>query len=238
MTDKIGEILSKMGAIEPTVPPYFDTLDTYTVKKVSDADTIDVIDANEEEFTVRFVYIDAPETPKGWGYKKVEDMNENNVLYQTQFKWGKEGTERVKQLVEQNGGQVKLRITETDTRYNRSIGEVYLLDGTFVQYTLVREGLAKIYYDYFNKCPRDLAITLLLAEADAERQKRGIWQESKSDFIAPWLFRSLKKKQKTLVQEEETHNLLVEKLKALGEDLEVGRITEAEFEDKFKQTLK
>ena len=206
--------------------------------KVSDADTLDAIAPSGEEITVRFVYIDAPETPKVWGYKKLEDANKDNPFYQTQFKWGKEGTKRAKELVEQSNGQVKLRVTDIDTRYNRAIAEVYLLDGTFLQYVLVREGLAKIYYDYFNKCPRELAIIMLLAEEEAERKQQGLWQESKSEFISPWLFRSLKKKQKALLKEPEGSQKLAEELQTLAKNWEANEITQAEFEDNFKKLLK
>ncbi|NEO47164.1 MAG: hypothetical protein F6K55_24790 [Moorea sp. SIO4A3] len=238
MTDLISEILSKVGSVPPQVPPYFESLETYAVKKVSDADTIDVIDGSGEEITVRFVYIDAPETPKGWGYKKLEDKNQDNALYQSQFKWGNEGKDWVKQLVEENGDKVKLRITDIDTRYNRRIGEVYLLDGTFLQHSLVKEGLALIYYDYFSKCPREMAISLLLAEADAERQGKGLWQEPKSGFIQPWLFRPLKKKQKALLGDPDADQQLTEKIQTLCEDLEAGKMTKDQFEDTFKETLK
>ncbi len=238
MTDLISEILSKVGSVAPQVPPYFESLETYAVKKVSDADTIDVIDGSGEEITVRFVYIDAPETPKGWGYKKLEDKNQDNALYQSQFKWGKEGKDWVKQLVEENGDKVKLRITDIDTRYNRRIGEVYLLDGTFLQHSLVKEGLALIYYDYFSKCPREMAISLLLAEADAEGQGKGLWQEPKSGFIQPWLFRPLKKKQKALLGDPDAYQQLTEKIQTLCEDLEAGKMTKDQFEDTFKETLK
>ena len=65
---------------------------------------------------------------------------------------------------------------------------------------------------------------LFLAEADAEINQRGIWQELQSEFMAPWVFRSLKKKQKNF-------------LKDIGQELKAGSITEAEFEAKFKLKL-
>lgn len=238
MTDLIGDLLVKIGSLKPRPPEDFDTLETYTVKKVSDADTIDAIAPSGEEITVRFVYIDAPETPKGWGYKRLEDANKDNRLYQTQFKWGEEGKRRAKQLIEESNNRVKLRVTDIDTRYGRRIAEVYLLDGTFMQHLLVKEGLARIYYDYFNKCPRELAIILLLAEAEAEREKQGLWQESRSEFISPWLFRSLKSKQKKLIKDPEESRKLLEEVQLLAKDWEANRITQAEFEKNFKQILK
>ncbi|MGB3514078.1 MAG: thermonuclease family protein [Microcoleaceae cyanobacterium] len=230
MKEIINNLLTHQNKIKLPPPSFFDTLKTYTIKKVSDADTIDIFsNESQEEMTVRFVYIDAPETSKGWGDSQVEKMNKKNEnpLYRSQFQWGKKGKERLRELVEKSDGKVKVKLTGEEKRPGRApryFGELYLLDGTFVQYILVREGLARIYYDYIGKCPREIAIILLLAEADAQINKRGIWQESQSEFIAPWLFRSLKKKQKDF-------------LKNLGKELKLGTINEAEFEAKFEVKL-
>jgi len=245
----------------PAAPPYFKDLKTYKVTKVSDADTIDaVMDGSEEEITVRFVHIDAPETAKGWGDSKVEKLNSANRVYQTQFDWGKKGQERLQELVDKSGGQVKLKITGEEKRPGRSprcFGEVYLLDGTFVQYVLVREGLARIYYDYFGQCPRETAIVLMLAEAEAEAKGIGLWQETKSEFLSPWLFRSLKTKQKNFLKshskeikegkmtEEELSAEFDKKLteiqdtlKTLSAEMTADRMTQAEFEEQLKEKIK
>ncbi|MGD1805668.1 thermonuclease family protein [Dapis sp. BLCC M126] len=231
MKQIINNILTHLGQVKLPAPSYFDSLETYTVKKVSDADTFDVVaNDSDTEMTIRFVYIDTPETPKGWGDSQVEKMNRKNEnpLYRSQFEWGEKGKDRLQELVEKSGNQVKVKVTGEEKRPGRSprfFGEVYLLDGTFVQHILVQEGLARIYYDYISECPREIAIMLFLAEADAEINQRGIWQELQSEFIAPWLFRSLKSKQKYF-------------LKDISKELKAGSITEAEFETKFKSKLK
>ncbi|MEB3341159.1 thermonuclease family protein [Okeania sp.] len=257
MKEIINDILTNLSQIKLPAPSYFDSLKTYTVKKVSDADTIDVIDNDSDtEMTIRFVYIDAPETSKGWGDSQVEKMNRKyeNPLYRSQFEWGEKGTERLKELVEKSNNQVKLKITGEEKRPGRSprfFGEVYLLDGTFVQHLLVQEGLARIYYDYISECPRENAIMLFLAEADAQINQRGIWQELQSEFIAPWLFRSLKNKQKKFLkniskelEEAEIESQFESKLQqqnkilsTLFVDLKNGIITQPEFEDKCKKEL-
>ncbi|MDY7004463.1 MAG: thermonuclease family protein [Cyanobacteriota bacterium] len=230
MKEIINNILTHLGEVKLPSPSYFETLKTYTVKKVSDADTFDVIsDEDQQEMTVRFVYIDAPETRKGWGDSQVEKMNikNENQLYRSQFQWGEKGGERLQELVDKSGNKVKVKVTGEEKRPGRSprcFGEVYLLDGTFVQYILVQEGLARIYYDYISECPRETAIMLFLAEVDAQINQRGIWQESQSEFIAPWVFRSLKKKQRAF-------------LKYLSQDLKEGTITEADIEAKFQLKL-
>lgn len=230
MKEIINNILTRLGEVKLPSPSYFDNLKTYTVTKVSDADTFNVIsDEDNQDMTIRFVYIDAPETRKGWGDSQVEKMNSRyeNQLYRSQFQWGEKGTERLQELIEKSGNQVKLKVTGEEKRPGRSprcFGEVYLLDGTFVQYVLVQEGLARIYYDYISECPRDTAIMLLLAEADAQINKRGIWQESQSEFIPPWVFRSLKKKQRSFLRD-------------LSQDMKEGTITEADLEAKFQLKL-
>ncbi|MGD1716577.1 thermonuclease family protein [Dapis sp. BLCC M172] len=230
MKEIINNILNHLGQVELPAPSYFDSLKTYTVKKVSDADTFDVVaNDSDAEITVRFAYIDTPETPKGWGDSQVEKMNRKNEnqLYRSQFEWGEKGKDRLQELVEKSGNKVKVKITGEEKRPGRSprcFGEVYLVDGTFVQYILVQEGLARIYYDYISECPREIAIMLFLAEADAQINQLGIWQEIQSEFIAPWLFRSLKSKQKKF-------------LKDMSKELKEGAFTEAEFESKFESKL-
>ncbi|NES64653.1 MAG: hypothetical protein F6K24_05025, partial [Okeania sp. SIO2D1] len=65
---------------------------------------------------------------------------------------------------------------------------------------------------------------LFLAEADAQINQRGIWQESQAEFIPPWVFRSLKKKQRSFLRD-------------MSQDLKEGAITEADFEAKFQLKL-
>lgn len=254
----ISNILTQLGQVKLPAPSYFDTLETYIVKKVSDADTFDVVcNDSDTEMTVRFVYIDAPETSKGWGDSQVEKMNSTNAVYRSQFEWGEKGKNRLKELVENSAGKVKVKVTGQEKRPGRSprcFGEVYLLDGTFVQHILVQEGLARIYYDYISECPRETAIMLFLAEADAQINQRGIWQEFQSEFIAPWLFRSLKTKQKDFLKEqgkylkeglisqtefEAKFELKVQQqnqiLLTLFEDLKAGLMTQPEFENKFQE---
>lgn len=261
MKEIVREILTQLPAEVPPPPSYFQELKTYKVTKVSDGDTIDAIgDGDSEAITVRFVHIDTAETAKGWGDSKVEKLNGTNRVYESQFHWGKKSQERLQELVEQSGGKVKLKITGEEKRPGRSprcFGEVYLLDGTFVQYILVREGLAQIYYDYFGQCPRETAILLMLAEAEAEAKGLGIWQESKSEFLSPWLFRSLKTKQKNFLKnhskEIKAGNMTEDKLSAdfenkltefqdtlniISAELTADRMTQAEFEEQLKAKIK
>lgn len=153
------------------------------VERVSDGDTLAVKDSKGDKFSVRFACMDAPEVPhtnKERQSKRASDRN--------QFTWGAKAQERVQELVKQAGDRVTLNITDSD-RYGRKVAEVRLKDGTFVQQVLLREGLAKVYRPYLNKCPsKDL---VQQAEAEAQQQKRGIWGDAK--FVNPWEYRSLGK---------------------------------------------
>jgi micrococcal nuclease len=154
------------------------------VERVSDGDTLVVKDTNGKNFTVRFACVDAPEiahTNKEKQSKRTSDRN--------QFTWGIKAQERVQQLVQQGGDRVTLNITDSD-RYGRKVAEVRLQNGTFVQQVLLKEGLAKVYRPYLNKCPsKDL---VQRAEAEAKEQRLGIWSDTK--FVNPWEYRTLSKK--------------------------------------------
>ncbi|RCJ25539.1 nuclease [Nostoc minutum NIES-26] len=154
------------------------------VERVSDGDTLAVKDTQGNKFTVRFACMDAPEiahSNKERNSKRASDRN--------QFSWGVKAQQRVQQLVQQGGDRVTLNITDSD-RYGRKIAEIRLKNGTFIQQVLLREGLAKVYRPYLNKCPsRDLVEQ---AEAEAKQQRLGVWGDAK--FTNPWEYRSFNKR--------------------------------------------
>lgn len=153
------------------------------VERVSDGDTLTVKDSKGTKINVRFACVDAPEVPhtnKEKQSKRPSDLN--------QFSWGAKAQTRVQELVKQAGDRVTLNITDSD-RYGRKVAEVRLKDGSFVQQVLLQEGLAKVYRPYLNKCPsKDL---LLQTEAEAQKQKIGVWSDSK--FTNPWDYRKASK---------------------------------------------
>jgi micrococcal nuclease len=156
------------------------------VERVSDGDTLVVKDTNGKNVTVRFACVDAPEVPHNNKEKSSKLVRDRN-----QFSWGAKAQERVQQMVQQAGDRVTLNIIESD-RYGRKVAEVRLKDGTFIQEVLLREGLAKAYRPYLNKCPsKDL---IQQTEAQAQQQKLGIWSDKK--FVDPWEYRKLSKSQK------------------------------------------
>jgi len=151
----------------------------YAVKRVSDGDTLVATDAAGKDIKVRFACIDAPEiahTNAEKNSKKAADKN--------QFKWGNQAEQRMQQLVKQGGGRVVLTVTDTD-RYGRQVSEVRLPNGRFAQEVLTREGLAMVYRPYLKNCPS--ASLVQQAEAEAKKNRRGIWGDSK--FVPAWEFR-------------------------------------------------
>lgn len=155
----------------------------YSVKRVSDGDTLTVTDARGADIKVRFACVDAAEVPhstKERASKKASDRD--------QFKWGVKARARVKQLVDQGGDRVTLTVTDSD-RYGRKVSEVRLRDGTFIQEVLTREGLALVYRHYLKDCPS--AAVVEQAEAEAKNQRRGVWSDSR--FVEPWEYRSRQK---------------------------------------------
>ena len=154
----------------------------YSVKRVSDGDTITLTDSGGADVKVRFACVDAPEI----AHTKAEKLSKKAVD-KDQFKWGNQAQMRVEQLIKFKGDRVTLTITDTD-RYGRKISEVRLGDRTFVQEVLVREGLAIVYRPYLKNCPSAVAIEQ--AETEAKSNRRGVWSDAK--FVEPWAYRHRK----------------------------------------------
>ncbi|MCD8488081.1 MAG: thermonuclease family protein [Desertifilum sp.] len=154
---------------------------THTVQRVSDGDTIAVIDPQGNALSIRFACIDAPEVPHS-----AKERQSRKAVDKSQFKWGEQAQTRVQELVNAGGDRVVLTITDSD-RYGRKIGEVRLRNGTFIQEVLVSEGLALVYRPYLKNCPS--AALIEAAEATAKSQKKGVWQDPK--FVVPWEYRRL-----------------------------------------------
>lgn len=151
----------------------------YAVKRVSDGDTLVASDSAGKEIKVRFACVDAPEIAHTNAEKNSKVSAQKN-----QFKWGNQAQQRTQQLVKQGGGRVVLTVTDTD-RYGRQVSEIRLPNGTFVQEVLTREGLAMVYRPYLKNCPS--ASVLEQAEAEAKKNRRGVWGDSK--FVPAWDFR-------------------------------------------------
>ena len=98
--------------------------ETYLVTKVIDGDTI-AVDINGEEKRVRYIGIDTPETGKS---SRLAEC------------YGKEATERNRELVENKKVRLEKDISETD-KYGRLLRYVYVED-EFINKKLVEDGFA------------------------------------------------------------------------------------------------
>lgn len=150
--------LAIAGALTPaTIPDSAPQDGTYAVVRVVDGDTIEVMVQGSKR-KVRYIGINTPETV---------DPRRPVQCY------GREASERNKELVE--GKQVRLvrDVSETD-KYARLLRYVYVGD-TFVNLELVRQG-----YALASTYPPDIAYAaeFAAAEREAREEKLGLWSST------------------------------------------------------------
>jgi endonuclease YncB( thermonuclease family) len=130
------------------------------VVKVSDGDTITILRENRQ-IKIRMLGIDAPEKSQPFGNACRETLAE---------------------LVA--GREVRIQVGELD-RYGRTIGKV-LVDGRDANLAQVEAGCAWHYKQFArNQEPADRE-RYAAAEAQARREKRGLWKEPAEE---PWAYR-------------------------------------------------
>jgi len=151
----------------------------YTVKEIEDGDTITVTDQSSKEMKIRFACIDTPEISHSF-----TDSLSFDSRYKNQFSWGNKAKEKLQSLLKV-GNQVKLKIVDTD-RYGRKVAEVRLPDNTFIQESLLKDGLAMVYHKYLYNCTS--ASIVEKAESEAKGKRLNIWSDS--EFMPPWSWRS------------------------------------------------
>ncbi len=131
------------------------------VVKVVDGDTCDVLRDDKTTTRVRFAEIDSPESGgQPYGQKAKE------------FTLGQAAQKRV---------TVEVR---TIDRYGRTVGEIFLPDGTSLNRLLVQEGYAW----WYRKYSKDETLGEL--ESTARKEGRGLWRDKNP--IAPWEWRRKK----------------------------------------------
>lgn len=142
--------------------PALSDVSTSQVISVVDGDTIDVLHGERLE-RIRLNGIDAPE--KGQDY-------------------GRRAKQFTYELVEQK--EVRIESQGLD-KYGRTIGDVFLMDGTHVNKELVKAGLAWWF------CRHSSDEQLKQLEEEARDAKRGLWVDPVP--IPPWVYRKLQRKQ-------------------------------------------
>ena len=136
------------------------------VIKVTDGDTITVLDANNDQYKVRLSGIDAPEKKQAFG----------NVSKQS--------------LAEMVAGQVVTVDYNKRDRYGRVVGKV-MLNAIDVNLEQVKRGLAWHYKKYERE--QDVEERSIYAQEEylAQRGILGLWVDKNA--VAPWDFRKLNK---------------------------------------------
>jgi micrococcal nuclease len=124
---------------------------------IKDGDTVVLLTAAKTEITVRLSEIDAPERKQAFG--TVSRTFLSDLIF---------------------GKEVKLEKLGTD-RYGRTLGFIYLRNGTNVNLEMVKNGMAW-QYDKYSK-----SAILKKAQASAKSMKAGLWRDPYP--VAPWEFR-------------------------------------------------
>ncbi|NVM62399.1 endonuclease YncB(thermonuclease family) [Mucilaginibacter sp. SG538B] len=137
----------------------------YKVVKIKDGDTLDLLTGDNQQVTVRLAEIDCPEKSQAFGQAAKK--------FTSDLCFGKE---------------VKLIGNEHD-RYGRTVAQVVLIDGTNINYALVKNGYAWQYKAYSKNTE------LAALEQQAREDKLGLWQDANP--TPPWDFRREKKQPKT-----------------------------------------
>lgn len=122
------------------------------VVKVSDGDTITVLDKENKQHKIRFQGIDAPESKQAFGQASKENLA--NMIF---------------------GKEVKVVGSKTD-RYGRTVAKI-LLDGRDINLEQIKAGFAWHYKAYEREQPPEDRLTYSAAEAEARTARRGLWQD-------------------------------------------------------------
>ena len=132
------------------------------VIKVSDGDTITVLDSSNQKYKVRLRGIDAPETQQAFGDTSTQSLAELVYDKEVTVSWDKKD------------------------KYYRILGKV-IVDGRDANYLQLKKGLAWYYKQYEKDLSDDDKKRYLEAEEWARNYTEGLWANSNS--IPPWEFR-------------------------------------------------
>jgi micrococcal nuclease len=125
---------------------YAQTL-TGKVIGVKDGDTVVVIDAANNQTTLRLAEVDCPEKAQAFGTRAKQFTSDAVYLK-----------------------QVKYIVTDTD-RYGRSIAKIYYDDNKYLSAEIIKNGFGWQYKQY------STSKTLASLEQEARQNKRGLWVE-------------------------------------------------------------
>jgi len=131
----------------------------FLVTKVIDGDTL-MIKINNKEESVRLIGIDTPETV---------DPRKTVQCF------GKEASQKMKELIENKMVKLEADLTQTDRdKYNRLLRYIYLEDGTLINKKLIEEGFG---FEYTYQLPYKFQTEFKTAQKMAEENNLGMWAD-------------------------------------------------------------
>ncbi len=136
------------------------------VIKVSDGDTITVLDSNNQKHKIRLKGIDAPESQQTYGDISIQSLSELVYDKEVFVNWDKKD------------------------KYYRILGKV-IVDGRDANYEQLKKGLAWYYKQYEKDLSDEDKKRYSEAEEWARNYTEGLWADSNS--IPPWEFRRKRK---------------------------------------------
>ena len=136
------------------------------VIKVSDGDTITVLDSNNQKHKIRLKGIDAPESQQVYGDISTQSLSKLVYDKEVLVTWDKKD------------------------KYYRILGKV-IVDGRDVNYEQLKKGLAWYYKQYEKDLSDEDRKKYSEAEEWARNYTEGLWADSNS--IPPWEFRRKRK---------------------------------------------
>jgi endonuclease YncB( thermonuclease family) len=154
------------------IQSHADTL-TGRVVRVTDGDTIVVLDADETQHKIRLTGIDAPERGQAYGTKSKEHLSESVA------------------------GEVVVVEYDKYDRYGRVLGKV-LLDGEDVNLEQIWAGLAWHYKKYQGEQTVTDGVAYSDAEMEARRRKLGLWSDPAA--MPPWDYRKAQRDRKKAME--------------------------------------
>jgi|SRR6516164_7223679 endonuclease YncB( thermonuclease family) len=158
--------LNVLGQDEPTPATYTFGLEHVAIHGritgIVDGDTINVLILRKQQIRVRIAFIDAPEKGQAFGERAKQVMSE--LVF---------------------GKDVKLR-PHTIDRDGRLVARV-LIDNQDAGLELLKQGLCWVYEKYIPEATIDIEASYRAAQATAQSDKLGLWQDP--DPEPPWEWR-------------------------------------------------
>ena len=146
---------------------------TGRVVRISEGDTLVVLDANNSQHKIRLTGIDAPEKGQAFSTKSKEHLSDSVA-----------------------GRFVVVEYDKRD-RYQRILGKV-LLSGQDMNLEQVKAGLAWHYKKYQDEQTTADRVKYSDAEREARMAKRGLWHDANP--MPPWDYRKGESKQKKAME--------------------------------------